>query len=309
LKNDREYLEAVLSAYYDSLKPGAKEDAVKDIDLEKDSPTPPAETRLPKKYCRKSVNDLLMKRYVFYTDVIEAFDWSDTPQGRDYWKGIYEQAVADRKMWLPHYAREYLLAMQKLDDDQESKSMETQLHQRQRNAELESKTASNTIDIKSPDNRIVGTCTITDSKTICLADHLKIQGQKYLIDLLADVKYVYGDAVLKLCGNNLRLDVDEVTTNLRKAMLRLRERLLEEIQSWFGGNGRLLETGPEIVECYISCRNGVWWLEEREAKSGKLGVAEEICSRLAHHLILASDVCNLLQEQKVMCLMNLILRR
>jgi hypothetical protein len=145
--------------------------------------------------------------------------------------------------------------------------------------------------------------------SICLADHLKQKGELYFRTVLSDVKYDYEAAVARLCGDNARLDVDEVTTNLRKAMLRLRERLLEEIQSWFGGNGRLLETGPEIVECYISCRNGVWWLEEREAKSGKLGVAEEICSRIAYHVILASDVCNLLQEQKVMCLMNLILRR
>jgi hypothetical protein len=167
----------------------------------------------------------------------------------------------------------------------------------------------NTIDIRSSDGSRIGTCTITEPKTICLADHLKIQGQKYFIDLLADVNYVYGDAVLKLCGNNLRLDVDEVQKNLRKHMVRLREQLIDEVQSWFCGNGRLLETGPEIVDCYLSCSDNVWWLAEREAKSGNLGVAEEICSRLAHHLILASDVCNLLEEQKVMCLMNLILRR
>ena len=166
-----------------------------------------------------------------------------------------------------------------------------------------------TIDIRSSDGSRIGTCTITEAKTICLADHLKIHGQKYLIDLLSSVKYDYGDAVLKLCGNNLRLDVDEVQKNLRKHMVRLREQLIDEVQSWFCGNGRLLETCPEIVDCYLSCRNGGWWLEERDATTGDTLVRNDICPRLAHHLILASDVCNLIQEQKVMCLMNLVLRK
>jgi hypothetical protein len=117
--------------------------------------------------------------------------------------------------------------------------------------------SSSTVEIRAQNGSLVGTCTIAEpAASICLADHLKIHGQKYLIDLLADVKYVYGDAVLKLCGNNLRLDVDEVTKNLRKHMIVLREQLINEVESWFSGSGRLLETGPDIVECYLSRAKG-----------------------------------------------------
>ena len=143
-----------------------------------------------------------------------------------------------------------------------------------------------------------------------LSEHLQKQGNEYLRELLVGVDYGYGDAVLKLMGDNLQLGLEDCEKNLRKHMLKLRERLLEEVQSWFCGNGRLLETGPEIVDCYLSCdRDGEWHLKECDPVTGGTLVREEICSRLAHHIILASDVCNLLQEQKVLCLMNLILRR
>jgi hypothetical protein len=371
-KNDREYLEAVLVSYEDSLKtkfdPVAAADQIvsgiekigwpnkkewdmredKELDLEKDSPPPPPETRVPTKlpdsYQRAYVNDLLMKKHASARDLWKAFHWEDTPQGNEYWKKVYDQLIKDSYMRLPSDAKEYLRALQKLDDEcrqkEDREARQTVRQLRAEAAELKAEAAelkAEAAELKAEalamkqsieeskhgvavGGPIVGgqyhfigggqTGTITESKTICLADHLKIHGQKYLIDLLVDVDYVYGDAVLKLCGNSPHLDVDEVTKELRKHMVVLREQLINEVQSWFSGRGRLLETGPEIVDCYLACStDGQWLLWEKDSVTGGTLVREEICSRLAHHLILASDVCNLMEEQKVICLMNLILRR
>lgn len=154
------------------------------------------------------------------------------------------------------------------------------------------------------------TATVVEPAPVSLADHLAGQPAKYLRALLVEVDYDYGDAVLQFMADNLRLDVDEVTKNLRKHMLTLRESLIDEVASWFVGRGRALGTGyPDIVECYLSYDNNVWRLSERETDSGKLGVSEEICSRLAYHLMLMSNELGIEQDEKVTCLMNLILRR
>lgn len=243
-------------------------------------------TKLPDRYLRGHVNDLLTQEYPAASDLWKAFSWADTPQEDGYWARLHAQLNRDKEMKLPEDARQYLLGLQKLDDEQGWQE---------------------SIDIKAQDGSVVGTCTITSPASICLAEHLKQKGDGYLQQLLADVNYVYGDAIMKLCGDNLRLDVDEVTSNLKGSMVRLRERLRDEVAAWFRGNGLLLETGPEIVECYLSCKDHVWRISERNSLTRRMGVSEDICSRIAYHVMLASDVLTLQQEQKVMCLINLLL--
>ena len=91
-------------------------------------------------------------------------------------------------------------------------------------------------------------------------------------------------------------------------MTSLCESLLDEVQEWFSGNGRLLDTGPEIVDCYLSCKDeGEWIISELDSKSGACLDWDTLESRSAYHIILASDFLTLDQEQKVLCLQNLTL--
>jgi len=73
-----------------------------------------------------------------------------------------------------------------------------------------------------------------------------------------------------------------------------------EVAAWFRG-GRCLETGPAEVKCCLECtRQRRWYLYEQCATTGELISINEIDERIAWHIILASDVSNLLFEQKVM---------
>lgn len=147
-------------------------------------------------------------------------------------------------------------------------------------------------------------------KPLSLADHLREQPEDYLRKLLVDVDYDYTNACRKLMSDELRLNQDDVKKNLNRHMVTLRNDLQSEVQTWFNGNGRLLNTGPEIVDCFIACsKRMTWHISEMGASSGCPLVETAVNSRIAYHLIVAADILDLEQEQKVLCLHNLTIRR
>jgi len=87
---------------------------------------------------------------------------------------------------------------------------------------------------------------------------------------------------------------------MRPAEPKSKRDVAAEVAAWFR-KGRCLETGPADVKCCLECtRQRRWYLHERCATTGELISSNEIDERIAWHLILASDVSNLLFEQKVM---------
>jgi len=341
---------AVLVAYNDSLKEEWDMREDKELDLEKDSPEPPPETRVPLEVPSELPGgfDVFEVECVIGTvhglagmtgahqakHLMAAFDWgAATAPACGFWDALHLQMLqSDRAIDLKTaeprlYA--YLLGCVALWQKQENAKLAVEPTHKSETTTVDNYDAgfvngpqpevpAHSAIVGGQNNFVADVVKTFGAKVVkvpapapsTLSEHLQKQGNEYLRELLVGVDYGYGDAVLKLMGDNLQLGLEDCEKNLRKHMIRLRERLLEEVQSWFSGKGRLLETGPEIVDCYLSCdRDGEWHLKECDPVTGGTLVREEICSRLAHHIILASDVCNLLQEQKVLCLMNLILRR
>ena len=92
---------------------------------------------------------------------------------------------------------------------------------------------------------------------------------------------------------------EELSRELRP----LQEELLAEVKGWFAGKGRCLETGPERVSCWIFVDESGYFFIRQTGVS----LLQMLPLQLALHIILANDVLNLIQENKVLVLHNLLL--
>lgn len=232
--------------------------------------------RLPSGYAADRVNDLLVSTHPLQDDLFLAFDWHDTPQGDRYWRHIHLQARETSDYSLPKPAVIYLSQMELL-------------HAQQSSAE---QLAAQPVP----------------SKSILLADHLESKPDTYLREILVAVNYDYDQAVERIVSHSIHLDHDEVHLHLKKHISMLRSSLRDEVRSWFNGKGRSLETGPAIVDCWLSYHpDGYWRLSERSIASDRVLIDSKIPARLAYHLILASDLMTVSQDQQTLCLHSLIL--
>lgn len=152
---------------------------------------------------------------------------------------------------------------------------------------------------------------------VFLKDILEKKDENFLRLLLVKCDYDLDATVKKLLGECMYLDEVEVRTNLPEHIYRLGNSLRAELHGWFNGNGRLLQTGPEIVDCFLSCTSmgtladnaGLWTIEQKNPETGERTTYDNLGESHALHVILASDMLTLLEEQKVLCLMNLMLRK
>jgi len=217
----------------------------------------------------------------------KAFDWKTTPQDAGIWKKLHWQMMqSDNAIDLKkhrHLIYDYLLGV-------------VAMHGQQQNGK------SQKLELKVK---------ITEPKKVTLVEHLAKQNKDYLRLLLVEVNYDYEAAVLKLMGDCLQLDEAETRKSLKGRLLELLETLRDEVASCFNGSGRLLGTGPETVDCFLSCNSQfIWYLSERDSTNGALREQTPIASAFAHHLIQATDMgLTIEQDAKVRCLHNLMLLR
>lgn len=61
------------------------------------------------KMCGTEFRDTLLKSKGLYSTVINAFDWSDTPQGAGYWGMVHTQLKFPRKNTLSLEDKQFLL--------------------------------------------------------------------------------------------------------------------------------------------------------------------------------------------------------